>query len=418
MSRRRPAGRATPHRRLQLVLAVAAIGTAVALPVVLLSVGGGVSAHELAQLTGSGYQITVAAGGLHGIASAHAFTSQIAAIPRVAAASAVLSEAIDVFADGSGPTPALAEGVLPAAFLATQGPSTRDLFPASLALGDPTDLVHYANGTYAGTPSLDVLVSTPFADDFGLVVGATLDLGASVNRSDATPFTITGTFGVRTSLIGPTAAFALLVPLSDLQVLTGAARTPGPGGVLLDQADTVEVALTGSAATDVGAITSVRGAIQGLAPYYGVTALTDQAAELRSSINVLNGFYLALSSVSLTIGLLFLALVLLRRVEAERRSIGVRRAIGVPAGQIVGGLAREGLVLAAGGGVAGVAAGVVVVRSLAVYGTGSVATAAGLAMFDPATLALLLAGVLLLSLAASAAAARAALRLSLPEALR
>lgn len=406
------------HHRLQLVLAVASIGTAVALPVILLSVGGGVSEHELDQLQGSGYQLTVSAGGSHGISGAHALAGQIDALPHVAAASPVLALAIDVFVGPAGVTPALAEGIVPGAFLATQGPTTGGLFPHPLPLGDPTDLVHYANGTYAGPPSLDVLVATPFAEDYGIVPGTSVLLGPTTNRSAAAPFTVTGTFGVPPSTIGPTAVFAVLVPLSDLQVLSGLARTSGPGGLLLDQADTVEVSLAGSAATDVGIISATQASISALVPYYGVSALTDQASQLRASIGVLNGFYLALSSVSLTVGLVFLALVLLRRVESDRRTIGIRRALGLPAGQIALGYARDGILLAAAGGVAGTFAGIAVVRGLALWGPGTVAIAAGLAIFDPTTLGLLFLGVLLLSLAASAVATRAALRLSIPEALR
>ncbi len=406
------------HHRLQAILAVASIGTAVALPVVLLSVGGGVSQHELAQLENSGYQLSISAGGLHGISGAHALVAQIDALPHVASASAVLSVAVDLFLPTGGVTPALAEGVMPGAFLATQGPTTAGLFPHPLPLGDPSDLAHYANGTYAGPPALDVLVASPFAQDFGFGVGATLGLGATTNRSAATPFTVTGTFGVPAQTLGPAAVFAIVLPLSDLQQLTGYARAGAGSGALLDQADTIEVALAGSAATSVAAISQVQQEVQGLAPFYGVSALTDQASELRASIGVLNGFYLALSSVSLTIGLLFLALVLLRRVEAERRTIGIRRALGLPGRQIALGLARDGLVLAAAGGAAGTVGGIAVVTGLARFGSGSVATAAGLALFDPLTLGLLLAGVLLLSLGASAVAARSALRGSIPEALR
>ncbi|MCI4329072.1 MAG: hypothetical protein L3J86_05755, partial [Thermoplasmata archaeon] len=58
------------HTALQDLLAVAAIATAVALPVVLLSVGGGVSSHERAALESSGFVITVSAPGTHGVGDA------------------------------------------------------------------------------------------------------------------------------------------------------------------------------------------------------------------------------------------------------------------------------------------------------------------------------------------------------------
>jgi len=131
------------------VLAVAAIATAVALPVVLVSVGGGVSAHELANLQNAGYQIVVSAAGLHGITHSHNYTDQILSIPGVTAASPVLSVTIDAFTH-SGGTPVLAEGVIPDQFYPTLGPTESGLFPSPLPLGDPTDDVHFAHGTYSG----------------------------------------------------------------------------------------------------------------------------------------------------------------------------------------------------------------------------------------------------------------------------
>ena len=90
-------GGALRHSRLQMILAVAAIGTAVALPVVLVSVGGGVSAHELAGLQNAGYQIVVSAAGAHGITNAHRYADRILGISGVTAASPVLSVTIDAF---------------------------------------------------------------------------------------------------------------------------------------------------------------------------------------------------------------------------------------------------------------------------------------------------------------------------------
>ena len=133
---------------------------------------------------------------------------------------------------------------------------------------------------------------------------------------------------------------------------------------------------------------------------------------------MLTGFYLALSSVGITVGLLFLALVLLRRVEADRRSIGIRRALGLPATSIAGGILRDGFLLAGAGALAGVAAGIVLVDALASWSTGAVQQAAQLAVFSPTFLAVLCAGVLLLSLLASGVATRAALRIEITEALR
>jgi len=404
------------HARLQVVLAVAAIGVAVALPVVLVSVGGGVSSHELHDLENAGYQIVVSAPGLHGIEDSHSLTDRILALSGVTAVSPILSEGIDTFGATGGPTAALAEGIVPGQFLPTLGPAESGLFPAPLPLGDPTDAVHYANGTYAGPATLDALVSSPFADAQGLRVGETLYLGPSANRSQAVPYTITGTFGVPPNLLGPIGAFAVVLPLSDLQVMTG--YSAAGHAVVPDGADSIEVAVTDPVSTDPTALANLEGEIQRLVPFYGVSSLNEEASQLEQASAVLTGFYLALSSVGLTVGLLFLALVLLRRVEADRRSIGIRRAIGVPGLQIARGIVAEGLFLATLGGLAGVVGGYVIVASLAAFSTSTVQEAARLAVFVPETLAAIVGGVLLLSLLASAVATRAALRIEITEALR
>ncbi|MCI4318259.1 MAG: ABC transporter permease [Thermoplasmata archaeon] len=406
------------HERLQTVLAVLAIGTAVALPVVLLSVGGGVSQHELAALRDAGYSIVVSASGVHGITQAHTLGERIESISRVSAASPVLSQAVDLFTRTSGPTPVLAEGVVPQAFAATAGPTERGLISFPLPLGDPNDLVHFANGTYRGPETYSVLISTPFAEGSGLVVGDTVGLSPSANSSDQVRFNITGIFGIPPSSFGPPSSFAILLPLSDLQVLTGWALQGNSGGSLLDAADTIQVAMTGAASTDPTAIRETASAIQSLVPYYGVSALLDEAQQLQSGTAVLTGFYLALSSVGLAIGLIFLALILLRRVERLRQSIGIRRAIGVPPRMIAGEMVLTGAVLSAAGGLVGVVAGFLLVLALKTWGSQVVQTAVGYAVFDPLTLAALTISVVLLSLAASLLATRAALRLSIPEALR
>ncbi len=394
---------------------MAALATAVALPVILISVGGGVADHEIYDLQHSGYQVAVSGSGAHGVGNAHSLVQKILGLPKVAAASPVLSVPIDTFPPGGGASPALAEGVIPSQFVATENPEESGLFPGNLPFSDPSDTVFYNDGNYNGTPDLEVMVSSPYADATGLTVGEALSIGATSNVSSAIPFRIVATFGVPQSLLGPTAAFALVVPLSELQYLTGYGRTPS---ALLDEADTVQVALTGAASTDTADINALAAEIQQLVPYYGVSALTGEAAQLAQSSQLLTGFYLALSSVGLSVGLVFLALVLLRRVEAERRWIGVRRAIGVPNRSIAGEWIASGLVLGGAGGAIGILGGAATVLFLAAYSTGAVQVAARYAVFDPVTLGLLFLGVLALAAVASAAATRAALRLRIVEALR
>lgn len=404
------------HFRAQTVLAAVALAVAVSLPVVLLSVGGGVSAHELHLLENTGFQVSVSAPGFHGILGAHALAARLSADPRIGAASPVLSLPIEMFRPGGGALPLLAEGVVPAAFGATLPPEEAGLFPHPIPLGDPTDLLHFANGSYAGPASEDLLLSSPIADAYDLSVGASVDLAATTNRSSAVPFTVTGVFGVPPTLLGPTGAFAAILPLSDLQLIGNLARTPN--GSVVDAADTVEVALAGSAATDPAAVNAVAAEIQGEYPYYGVTTQDQTVAQAEHAAAILTGFYLALSSVGLAVGLLFVGLVLVRRVETMRPSIAIRRAIGVPARELAGEFALQALALTGAGVVGGLLLGAATIAALNAWGSAAVRSATGFTVYDPLTLGSVFGAVLGLGVAASLVATRSALRLSVPEALR
>ncbi|MFY9716903.1 MAG: FtsX-like permease family protein [Thermoplasmata archaeon] len=411
-----PWGHGLRHVRFQRILAIAAIGAAVALPVVLISVGGGVADHELHALENAGYQIVVSAAGDHGITGAHNLSDEMRAISGVAYASPTLSIAIDAFNGSGNVTPVLAEGVIPAQFTPTVGPTETGVFPDPLPLGDPSDLGHFANGSYLGPEAYDVLLSAPYAQHFNVGVGGSVVLATADNLSSGIRFNVTGLFGPPFSLLEPTAAYAIVVPLSDLQTLTGYAA--GHATIVPDAADSIQVAVNGSIAGNPEAIDRIAAAIQALVPAYIVSTLSQEAQQLQSASAVLTGFYLALSSVGIAIGVIFLTLVLLRRVEGERRSIGIRRALGLPSRAIAAGIVRDGAEIAGGGALAGVVGGYVMVVGLSSEGSSTVRAAASLAVFPVVLLGELVVGIVALSLVASAIATRVALRIPVVEALR
>jgi ABC-type lipoprotein release transport system permease subunit len=414
--RSRPRRSALRHTRWQAVLAAAAIASAVALPVVLVSVGGGVAAHELASLEDTGYQLVVSAEGLHGIEHAHSLADRLRELTGIVDAAPILSVEIDLFNASGGVAPALAEGVVPSQFGPTLGPTERPLFPLPLPLGDPNDTERYANGTYDGAANYSVLVSSTYAQDFHVAVGDRLVLSPTTNESLGVAYNVTGTFGTPLSLVQPSGAFAAVLLLSNLQLLTGYAT--GPGTVVPDGADTIEVVVAPAYAESPAGLATVASEVQQLVPSYTVTTLSSEAAQLRSADAVLTGFYLALSSVGLGVGLLFLALVQVRRVERDRRSIGIRRAIGLPGRSIAAGVLRDGAYLALVGGLGGVVGGIVVVEALASWGSATVRQAAQLATFSPLFLGELVGAVVALAAVASLAAVRAVGRIDLLEALR
>jgi putative ABC transport system permease protein len=404
------------HRLAQTIFAMAAIGAAVALPVVLLSVGGGVYDHELSTLDQAGFSISVESAGLHGVSDAHALSARIAALSGVTAVSPILSVAVDLFPPGGGPEPVLAEGVVPVEFTATQSAAERALLPSSWTLGDPADSIHYANGTYTGPSSGEILLSTPLIQSLKLSTGAAVTMSPSSNGSAGAAYTVVGQFGLPPGLLGPSPLFVALLPLSQLQSLVGLAQTSS--GSVLDAADSIEVALAPALAADPSAVQRVAAEIQALVPYYSVISLNEQAVELQNAQAVITGFYLGLSSVGIMVGFLFLVIILLRRVEQERQSIGIRRAIGLPAWQISRGILAEAVGLTLAGLAIGMGGGAAVIEVLARFATGSVSEIAGLAVFDPFTLLLLGLALLGLALVASLLPVRRALTLSVIEVLR
>ncbi len=412
----RSSRRGLRHRRWQTLLATAAMAAAVALPVVLMSVGGGVADHELKALVTSGYQLVVSGAGTHGISGAHNKSAAVAGLSGVRAASPVLTVPVDAINATNNASGVLAEGVVPETFPLTLGPTESPLFPNPLPLPDPNDTTLFANGTYQGPATWDVLVSSTYAANFRVPVGATLLLSPTLNSSLGIRFNVTGVFGVPRLFGQPTGVYAVLLPLSELQVLTHLAAGPGTG--IVDAADTIEVVVTSSVATSPSALAGVQTQIRALFPYYTVTSLSQEVQQLEEASALLTGFYLALSSVGLAVGVMFLALVQIRRVETERRSIGIRRALGLSGRSIALDVVREGAFLAAVGGVLGVVAGWGVVRGLATWGTSAVQLAAELAVFDRATLAGIVLGVVGLALLAGLAAGRRALRIDVLEALR
>lgn len=414
--RRASSSRALRHARWQAVLAVAAIASAVSLPVVLVSVGGGVAAHELSDLENTGYQLVVSTAVVHGIDHAHEDEAKLLALPNVVNAAPILSIEIDVFNSSGNLSPILAEGVVPSQFVPTLGPTEQGLFPVPLPLGDPNDTIHYAGGSYSGPATYDVLVSSTYAKTFHVRTGSTVVLSPTTNASLGRRYNVTGIIQPPLPTFQPTGAYTAVVLLSNLQVLTGYAN--GPHAVVTDAADTIEVVVAPSAAASPGSLAAVAREVQSVFRLYSVTTLSSQAAQLQTADGVLTGFYLALSSVGLSIGLLFLALILVRRVERERRAIGIRRAIGVPGSYVAWAILGNGAILSGTGGVLGVIVGLVVVRGLATWGTSTVQEAAQLAEFSPIFLTELVASVVVLSALASLAAVRAAWRVDLLEALR
>ena len=347
--------RATRTAPRQVGFTVTGIALPVALLVVVTSVSLGLAAGGTVQSPDVDYWIVpesgasspvVAVGGPQ-LGEVHPVAERLSARPDVTYATPVLLELVRL---GSGEEReyVLAVGVVPGeAPVEVAGTSTAGLTP-----GDP----HYANGTYEGPRTGEAVLSSGAASLTGLEAGdsASVVVGESGER----------TFEVVNVSAAGSAATDLpvaVVHLSELQSLTGAASG--------DRADQLLVQTT-----DPG----VRPALESVYPRSLVVEKGGIAPGrvLDSSLALAVG--LAALAVALVVGTLFSATTLGLAVAASGPERAVLAAIGFAGASRSVLLAVEALVLAAVGGVLGVAlgfAGVPLANRLATRFVGETAVA-------------------------------------------
>ena len=161
----------------------------------------------------------------------------------------------------------------------------------------------------------EVVISDRAAARFGVAAGDTLEIGASADMGGTRRFVVAGVHRPRADPfeIG-TRQLHLYFHLPDLESLLGEA----------DRVDRVTVQLRDPARAE-----QVAGAIQRFG--IGVQALTAQEAAERNSSTfvVISQFHKAIGLVSMAAGLVFLAAIMVLKVEEMRRELGVLRLLGI-----------------------------------------------------------------------------------------
>lgn len=336
------AGEQLRHDRLRTVLAVLGVALAVLAATLLASVGYGVvhtgqqkfnTAGRDLWVTGGPVRITPGAvGGFQSsLHNAHTVSAHIESDPRVSVASPMLFQTVYVGNGSNGVDTVVGTGVPDvgrhSASFSAGGGFTRG------------GRVHYANGTYAGPITHEVIVGPQIASRYDVGVGSTLHVGGTVASARRTNYTVVGVSGTFSRMLGsPT----VTVPLSELQTMTGAART--------DRATFVTVSLQNGAD-----VTAVKQSIQREYPQYDVrTNKQELQAVLENQIVVIaSGLTLVILAVIAGLALTVNVLALL--VSQQRRSLAALRATGVSAGTLAGIVASQGVLLGLLGGLVGLA---------------------------------------------------------------
>lgn len=348
---RRVVARITQTERQQTRLTVMGIAVAVGLLLVVTSVGLGMLAQSTVGSADTDYWIVPEGAASSAVTDVnrqqlgrvHPATERIARRDGVTYATPVLMTLVRANASGTADTSYLIVlGVLPSRNQETLVglPTTR------LTDGDP----HYANGSYDGPWTGDAVLSTGAADTLGVSRGGSFRIAAGRRGATAPRRSFTAVAVRETHAAGIGQFPVAIVHLSELQALTGAART--------DSADQILVA-----ATDA----TVRPHLEGVYP--GADVVTRRGLLVKQSRHSKLPVAISLSAfaVAVVVGTLFVCTTMGMEIAAGSHQRAVLAALGfAPTSRAVV-VALQALVVALLGGGAGVGLavlGVLVTNSL------------------------------------------------------
>lgn len=259
--------------------------------------------------------------------------------------------------DPERPKTVEAFGIVPYGFWELMGEEERSRFD-ELEWFEHGDDPHFGTGDYDGPFTGEVLLSKNLRKE-GITVGHRLPaLGTNARTFN---LTVVGFFDHEFSGVGVIGdlSFAIL-HLSELQNMTGLAfeEDAGGGRRVVDLADGISIALTREAVSD-GREDEVADRIRETWPVHedDVYTKADQLEMIRGETVLAEIFYLAVGSVSMFIGMLFVATIMIVSVIERTREIGMLRAIGLSRRTIFVQVLTESMILVLVGALIGIAPG-------------------------------------------------------------
>ena len=199
---------------------------------------------------------------------------------------------------------------------------------------------HYANGTYEGPMSHEVVVDPETADRYDLEVGDTLHVGGTTHNARTNEFTVVG---VSSSLEQLTGGPTVVLYLSELQTLTGTSGTDEATFITVTVADDADVA-------------TVQAQLQEAYPEYDVRTNSEQLQDLLGDQLVVIASGVTLAVLAVVGGAVLLVTLLGLSIHQQRREFAALRAIGVSRSTVATIAATQGVGYALLGGVVGVLA--------------------------------------------------------------
>jgi len=372
------------RRRGRTLMVILAVAISTALLVSMLSVAGGLYRTLIESQEGDLQDIVVAAPGDQGMRNGHALAAEVDDVAGVRASVPVMTA---LFGEVSVTIPGkpvrlspLMRGYVPGDVELFFTESQREKMQGGFQeMGDP----HFQSGTYAGPWTGETIVNKGLAERHELSLGSRLNLtGSGITKeyrvAGIVDIGLTGT-GIFKDV------FMVFLHLSELQSLTGAGL--GPSGETLDLVDETIVSLEQSVRGDMELVDGVVKELRDRYPFYNVATRETRLRQMEEQGAVARGFYLALGGVSMTIGLLFVATVMLMSVYERTNEIGMMRAIGISRRTIFKQVYAQALAIVLVGGLLGLVPGVLGTQALQGFIASRIGIAVSLAAFQPTVLA-------------------------------
>lgn len=333
------------YYRVRTALAIAGVALAVLLMVVLTGLGYGLSTTGDqaiswigADLWVAGGPVTVTPGGVGGVENpiqdSHGLAGRIETHDGVETAQPLAFQSVYVSTDGEEFDTIIGVGGL------SDGEQInardQEAFEERFTRRD----THYANGTYEGPMTHEVVIDPRTAEHYNLSVGETLYIGGTYETARNNQFEVVGISTTFSTFLGaPTVA----MHLSELQELSGTTGT--------DRAAIVGVATTGDADTQ-----AVKEALkQDLADEYTVRTNNEQVRAIIGDQAAVVAGALALVVLALVTGVLLVVNVLALLVYQQREQLGALKAAGVSGSSLVGMVFGQGIAIGLLGGLIGLA---------------------------------------------------------------
>jgi len=353
------------RRKVRTAITILAVAVSMSLLISMMSIAEGMMNYTENEVKKSKEDMTITSGGR--IQEGHKLVDELVDMKEIESASAQLTDVLQISyykTDEKGKsyyvnTTAIGVGVVPKDAFRYIPEDQLKYFPkygiGGFSIGDDP---HYENN-YTG-PWTGEIIIMGYADKnsrFYIPNGSVINVSGT-QGGKTYQFRVVGHFSTSISGGAIGSIFGAVMHLSEMQEILGLGVQRNESGIkVIDAIDRVSVSLTKEVKEDMGLLKNFRKDLQKKYPHYSITTKMDRLEAMKERQTMVRGFYLAIASISMVIGLLFVACVMIMVVFERTNEIGMMRAIGISKKTIFVMILVESLLLVVIGAVLGILPG-------------------------------------------------------------